>query len=233
MAKRTLTVTVIFVPLALSWTPRPVVGQLAGAQVGVGAPLGSFARPPQVEPVAQGAQPGYWIQVFYLYPVRSLHLRSAATFASFGEEEKAFTSVGTVAGFRHDLLSFVLGLETDPFSGGTVRPFVHGGAGLYAYTGRAVDVGRERPEEGIARQEFRFKWQVRLGVELGGGVIVQLVPELAQARVVVCYTSVLSGNLRGFVGYEAGAQLFEYPYPYLGKRLEYLSIGVGVVFQTQ
>ncbi|MDZ7393687.1 MAG: hypothetical protein ONB25_12400, partial [candidate division KSB1 bacterium] len=159
--------------------------------------------------------------------------RSAATFASFGEKEKAFTSVGTIAGFRHDLLSFVAGIEADPFSREVVRPFAHGGPGIYAYSGRAIDMGRLRPGERIAPDEFHFKWQVRFGVEIGGGVVIQLVPDLVQARVAVSYTTVFTGGLEGFVGYQAGAQLFEYPYPYRGTRFEYLLIGVGVVFQPQ
>jgi hypothetical protein len=211
----------------------PVHCQLAGGQAGVGLPTASFARPPHDDPVAQGAQPGFWLQALYLHPLGPVYLRTTCAIASFGEKEKTFTSAGTIAGFRHDVFSLGTGVEIDPWSESTVRPFAHGGGGLYLYSGRAVDVGRGGQDTPIAREEFRFKWKLRFGVEFGGGFIVQLVPELAQLRLSLAYTTVFSGELRGMVGYEAGAQLFEYPYPYPAKRLDYLLLGLGLVFQLQ
>lgn len=207
--------------------------QLAGGQAGVGLPTASFARPPHDDPVAQGAQAGFWLQALYLHPIGPVYLRTNCAIASFGEKEKTFTSAGTIAGFRHDFFSLGTGVEIDPWSKSTVRPFAHGGGGLYLYSGRAVDVGRGGLDTPIAREEFRFKWKLRFGVELGGGVIFQLVPELAQLRLGLTYTSVFSGPLKGLVGYEAGAQLFEYPYAYPAKRLEYLLVGLGLVFQLE
>ena len=207
--------------------------QWAGGQSGVGVPVGDFASPPHEEPVAQGARPGYWLEAFYLYPIGPVYLRSSATFASFAEQEKAFTSVGTVAGFRHDLLSFVVGAELDRVGHAALQPFAHCGGGIFAYCGRAVDVGRARQEEAIASQEFRFKWRVRLGVEVGGGALVAIVPELVQLRMGCTYTMVFSGKFKGFTGYEAGVPLFEYPYPYRADRLGYVRIGLGVTFHLE
>ncbi len=218
--------------LLASWV-APVAGQWAGVQLGLGLPLHDFASPPREEPVAQGAQPGYWIEAFYLHPLGPAYLRSGASFASFGEKERAFTSVGSVAGFHHDVLSFVLGVELDCLGQRSVQPFVHGGGGLYAYCGRATDVGRTAQGENIAGNEFRFKWRVRLGLEVEGGLAFEVVPELVQLRLALAYTVVFTGTFNGFVGYEAGSPLFEYPYPYRGDRIDYLRLGLGVAVHPQ
>lgn len=225
--------SVLMAWLLLEVGVTPAAGQWAGVQLGLGLPLHDFASPPREEPVAQGAELGYWCEAFYLHPVGPAYLRSSACFASFGEKERTFTSVGSVAGFHHDLLSFVFGAELDLLRQRTVQPFAHGGGGLYAYCGRATDVGRTAQAQNIAGNEFRFKWRVRFGIEVGGGLALEIVPELVHLRLALAYTVVFTGTFNGLVGYEAGTPLFEYPYPYRGERLDYLRLGLGVVVHPQ